>query len=295
MYSLKVIANGNENKAAWEKEQEARDCQLTDVMNMLWNEEDIALHISLNALIGRNTFQKMKVIGHIGKYEIHILIDSGIPRNFIYCETTKKFRCQMKKTYPLQVTVANGNNMELTMKFMYKGKVINLRGIKSASTMLKPLLKEYYDVFAIPKELPSFRSHDHIIPLKEGTSPVNIIPHRHPPIQKDAIKSMVQELLDSSVIVNVISPLICSGVSSLGITSSSSIIISSSHASHSYCCLDTYVGESLAGCFDEEPLADFELLEVLCLFTIFSPSKGAHLLDGHHVVVSEIHHPCKKY
>nr|GEU31812.1 putative mitochondrial protein [Tanacetum cinerariifolium] len=90
--------------------------------------EDIALHISLNALNGRNTFQKMKVIGHIG--------------------------------------------------------------IKSASTILKPLLKEYYDVFAIPKELPSFRSHDHIIPLKEGTSPVNIIPYRQPPIQKDVIKRM---------------------------------------------------------------------------------------------------------
>ncbi|GKC01575.1 hypothetical protein Tco_0987711 [Tanacetum coccineum] len=98
------------------------------------------------------------------------------------------------------------------VSYVYPESVFNVisattSGIKAASTMLKPLLKEYYGVFAIPKELPSFRSHDHIIPLKEGTPPVNIIPYIHPPIQKDAIKSMVQELLDSSVIVKAISPL----------------------------------------------------------------------------------------
>ncbi|GKF02365.1 hypothetical protein Tco_0029288 [Tanacetum coccineum] len=41
-------------------------------------------------------------------------------------------------------------------------------------TVLQPLLEEYANVFAIPKELPPFRSHDHKIPLKESTQPINI-------------------------------------------------------------------------------------------------------------------------
>ncbi|GJT79233.1 gypsy/ty3 retroelement polyprotein [Tanacetum coccineum] len=120
------FASNEEIEAKWEEEQEDRDCQLTDVINMLGSEEETTPHISLNALIGRS--------------------------------------------------------------------------IQSTPTVLNPLLEEYADVFAIPKELPPFRSHDHKIPLKEGTPPINIKPYRHPPIIKDAIESMVQELLESGVI-----------------------------------------------------------------------------------------------
>nr|GEZ72072.1 RNA-directed DNA polymerase [Tanacetum cinerariifolium] len=49
-------------------------------------------------------------------------------------------------------------------------------------------------------ELPPHRSHDHRIPLIEGTQPVNIRPYRHPPTQKDAIEAMVKKLLESWVI-----------------------------------------------------------------------------------------------
>ncbi|GKC38453.1 retrotransposable element Tf2, partial [Tanacetum coccineum] len=68
------------------------------------------------------------------------------------------------------------------------------------SQALKELLIEFKDVFALPTVLPPQRHHDHRIPLKEGVVPVNIRPYRHPPTQKDAIESMVQELLDSMVI-----------------------------------------------------------------------------------------------
>ncbi|GJZ17220.1 putative mitochondrial protein [Tanacetum coccineum] len=53
---------------------------------------------------------------------------------------------------------------------------------------------------SVPNCLPPKRGHDHKIPLKEGTQPINIRPYRHPPTQKDAIESMVKELLDSGVI-----------------------------------------------------------------------------------------------
>nr|GEV15947.1 hypothetical protein [Tanacetum cinerariifolium] len=44
------------------------------------------------------------------------------------------------------------------------------------------------------------------------------------------------------------------------------------------------VVESLADCFDEEPLADSKLFEVLCLFTLFFPQKEHHLLHSHSYV-----------
>ncbi|GKA46856.1 putative reverse transcriptase domain-containing protein [Tanacetum coccineum] len=50
---------------------------------------------------------------------------------------------------------------------------------------------------SVPNCLPPKRGHDHKIPLKEGTQPINIRPYRNPPTQKDAIESMVKELLNS--------------------------------------------------------------------------------------------------
>ncbi|GJR54675.1 putative mitochondrial protein [Tanacetum coccineum] len=60
-------------------------------------------------------------------------------------------------------------------------------------------IEDYNDVFDLPKALPPIRSHDHRIPLKEGTPTINIRPYRHPATKKDAIESMVQELLDGSL------------------------------------------------------------------------------------------------
>ncbi|GJW55912.1 retrotransposon-related protein [Tanacetum coccineum] len=62
------------------------------------------------------------------------------------------------------------------------------------------LLLEYDDVFSVPISLLPNRYHDHKIPLKEGTPPINIRPYRHPLTQKDAIEVMVKELLDVGVI-----------------------------------------------------------------------------------------------
>ncbi|GJT10314.1 ty3-gypsy retrotransposon protein [Tanacetum coccineum] len=85
--------------------------------------------------------------------------------------------------------------------------MINMVRVKEMQTYMddtsgtwKPLLSEFEDVFAIPTTLPPQRTHDHKIPLKEGTQPINIRPYRHPPTQKDAIKVMVKELLESGVI-----------------------------------------------------------------------------------------------
>nr|GEU69385.1 retrovirus-related Pol polyprotein from transposon 17.6 [Tanacetum cinerariifolium] len=115
--------------------KEDANYELSEMLNVV-HEEDSVPHIFLNALAGRNTFQTPRVIGYVGKHDIYILIDYGSTHNFLDSNTAKKLGCQLKSTYPLQVTVAN----------------------------------------------------------------VNIRPYRHPATQKDAIESMVHELLDGGVI-----------------------------------------------------------------------------------------------
>lgn len=49
---------------------------------------------------------------------------------------------------------------------------------------VRGLLHQYQDLFAEPTDLPPTRTHDHLIPLKEGSSPVSSNPYRCPYIQK---------------------------------------------------------------------------------------------------------------
>ncbi|GJU83731.1 reverse transcriptase [Tanacetum coccineum] len=70
--------------------------------------------------------------------------------------------------------------------------------------ILQKVIDMYADVFKVPKQLLPMRSHDHKIPLVPGTQPVNIRPYRHPPVQKDAIESMVKELLEAGLNKNTI-------------------------------------------------------------------------------------------
>jgi hypothetical protein len=46
-------------------------------------------------------------------------------------------------------------------------------------TTLTTLLENYSELFQEPEGLPSARGHDHIIPLKEGSQPVNLRPYRY--------------------------------------------------------------------------------------------------------------------
>ncbi|GJX48837.1 hypothetical protein Tco_0274027 [Tanacetum coccineum] len=79
----------------------------------------------------------------------------------------------------------------------------------SRSMELQALLEEYADVFEEPKTLPSHRSFDHQIPLKEGDVNAKLRLYRYPPAQNDVIEIMVKELLDSRVIRPSHSPFSC--------------------------------------------------------------------------------------
>nr|GEX13669.1 hypothetical protein [Tanacetum cinerariifolium] len=71
-------------------------------------------HISLNALAGVNTFHTMRIKGHVGKQDIHILVDSGTTHNFVDVQCAKKLGCEIRSICPLQVEVPGGNQMPST-------------------------------------------------------------------------------------------------------------------------------------------------------------------------------------
>ncbi|GKC45021.1 retrotransposable element Tf2 [Tanacetum coccineum] len=94
--------------------------------------------ISLHAISGVPHFRTMRVCGYVGKFKIHILIDSSSIHNFVDTGTTKRMGCRISATVPLQVDVANGNKLISTSvckKFTWQlqGKVFE------TDAMLVPL------------------------------------------------------------------------------------------------------------------------------------------------------------
>ncbi|GJU08920.1 retrotransposon-related protein [Tanacetum coccineum] len=71
--------------------------------------------ISLHALSRVPHFQTIRVCGHVSKYKIHILIDSGSTHNFVDTTTAKRIGCKISATVPLQVDVADGNKILSTL------------------------------------------------------------------------------------------------------------------------------------------------------------------------------------
>ncbi|GJV39364.1 reverse transcriptase [Tanacetum coccineum] len=94
---------------------------------------------------------------------------------------------------------------------VYTNKKLCLRGSSKAEVhwldgrkQIKKVENERQDVLKYQSNYRPMRSHDHKIPLVPGTQPVNIRPYRHPPVQKDAIESMVKELLEAGLNKNTI-------------------------------------------------------------------------------------------
>ncbi|KAL2337146.1 hypothetical protein Fmac_011592 [Flemingia macrophylla] len=69
------------------------------------------------------------------------------------------------------------------------------------------LLHTYSVVFDIPTSLPPQRSHDHSIPLLEGSQSVKVKPYIYPHNQKEEIEKLVSTMLDEGIIQPSKSPL----------------------------------------------------------------------------------------
>ncbi|XP_059441736.1 uncharacterized protein LOC132174039 [Corylus avellana] len=79
-------------------------------------------------------------------------------------------------------------------------------GPSSTETQLGLVLKEFPEIFEEPQGLPPNTAHDHNIPLKPGSGPVNVRPYRYPHYQKSEIEKIVMGLLQSRVVRPSTSP-----------------------------------------------------------------------------------------
>nr|KYP41725.1 Transposon Ty3-I Gag-Pol polyprotein [Cajanus cajan] len=68
------------------------------------------------------------------------------------------------------------------------------------------LLHTYGSIFANPTSLPPPRSHDHFIPLLEGSNPMKVKPYRYPHSQKEEIEILAEGMLREGIIQPIRSP-----------------------------------------------------------------------------------------
>lgn len=77
---------------------------------------------------------------------------------------------------------------------------VNMSWENQVPEKITQLLLEFDTLFQEPKQLLLYRSHDHSIVLKDGSSSVNLRPYRHSSFQKDVVEKMVEDLLAGGLI-----------------------------------------------------------------------------------------------
>ncbi|XP_074342267.1 uncharacterized protein LOC141679753 [Apium graveolens] len=101
-------------------------------------ENNECAQISVEAMEGISAFQTMRVTGHHGKKDLHILLDSGSTHNFIDTSKALKLNCTMEKIAPMSVKVADGG--QLICDKIIRGFVWKMQGVSfMADVLLLPL------------------------------------------------------------------------------------------------------------------------------------------------------------
>ncbi|GJY66965.1 retrotransposon-related protein [Tanacetum coccineum] len=130
MYYLEV--------ASCEEEIKDEEYVGSELDQVVVREEEVMPQVSLNALNGVNSYQTMRIKGHVGKQVVHMLVDCISTHNFLDLQAAKRMRCRMSKMCPLQVSVANGQVMSSV--YMCKNFKWNLQGHEFVTdVMILPL------------------------------------------------------------------------------------------------------------------------------------------------------------
>ncbi|XP_074300862.1 uncharacterized protein LOC141632195 [Silene latifolia] len=102
LHSIEVITivedvlGNSENSETWQQEDSS---------------DELPPLISLNAITGNDAYQIMRVTGKVRGNSLHILIDSGSTHNFLDENTARKLGCKITPSYPVAVSVANGESL----------------------------------------------------------------------------------------------------------------------------------------------------------------------------------------
>ncbi|GKD50173.1 reverse transcriptase, partial [Tanacetum coccineum] len=129
VYSLEVL--GDTSTELLDEQLEEEVLEIEDII-------EYTPHISLNAINGTNTYQTMRICGHVGKHKLHILIDCESTHNFLDLHTAKKLGCQLTSTCPFQVEIARGH--QLTSNYTCKGFGWKLYGEEFSTDVMVILL-----------------------------------------------------------------------------------------------------------------------------------------------------------
>ncbi|PWA89970.1 hypothetical protein CTI12_AA060100 [Artemisia annua] len=130
VYSLEVLGEYDSTTIETVENEEGFEVETEETGEII----EYSPQISLNAINGTNSYQTMRVCGHVGRYKIHILIDCGSIHNFMDLNTAKKLGCNLKRTCLMQIEVAGGN--QLISDYSCKGftwRLQALRGTRKAS------------------------------------------------------------------------------------------------------------------------------------------------------------------
>ena len=91
-----------------ETENEAEEKSDTESSD---SETDQAMSLSAAATAGTTSKKTMRLLGHIGKTQVLILVDSGSSGNFANKELASKLQLSVTQLPPMQVTIADGSKM----------------------------------------------------------------------------------------------------------------------------------------------------------------------------------------
>ncbi|GJY48208.1 reverse transcriptase [Tanacetum coccineum] len=229
LYALEVVAN------VVEGEEMVMDMS-TEVLEKIKEEKELVdcpqtieerPQISFNALSGVNSFKTIRIKGYMGKQLMHILMDTGSTHNFIAMAAARRMGCQLRRIVPLEVSIANGNQM--VSEYMCKGFEWTIQGITyKADVMIIPLgscdmvlevqwLATIGDIlWNFKKPTMEYKYKGKRVVLRgsqqalwhmnnnEGNLNADIQEvlndFKHPPNQKDDVELMVKELIDFGVI-----------------------------------------------------------------------------------------------
>jgi len=125
VYRLEILEEESSNVQGGEPED------VREEQGEILGDTEETPQLSLSALNGISTYCTKRVTGRVKNSPIHILIDSGSTHNFLDLSTAKRLHCEVKKIPPLQVGVANGQQMQCTS--MCKNFVWSIMG-RSFST-----------------------------------------------------------------------------------------------------------------------------------------------------------------
>jgi hypothetical protein len=85
-------------------------------------------------------------------------------------------------------------------------QISDIHTIQSLHPDLQTVLQPYAHIFAPPQGLPPTRPHDHHIHLTPNSAPVNIKPYRYPHYQKEAMTTIILDMLREGLIQPSTSP-----------------------------------------------------------------------------------------